>query len=55
MYNFRIEELQRKLEWANKNGRNFETGNIKINEQKGKQNLELTNKLRKAEQVIATP
>ena len=54
MYNFRIEELQRKLEWANKNGRNFETGNIKINEGKGKQNLELRNKLRKAEEIATT-
>merc|ERR1711874_134325 len=54
MYNIRIEELQRKLEWANKSGRNFETGSIKINEGKGKRNLELRNKLRKAEEEIAT-
>merc|ERR1711874_900495 len=53
-YNIRIEELQRKLELANRNGRKFETGKIKMNEQNGKQNLKLTNKLRKAEEMIVT-
>jgi len=54
IYNIRIEELQRKLDWLHRNGRKFKTGNIKRNEEKGKENLELRNKLRKAEEEIAT-
>merc|ERR1711874_735303 len=53
-YNIKIEELQRKLEWANRNGRKFETSKSKMSEQNGRQNLELTNKFRKAEEMIDT-
>merc|ERR1711909_193624 len=46
MYNTKIEELQRKLKWEKKYGRNSETSNIKTKEVKDRENLELRNKLK---------
>ena len=53
MYNTKIEELQRKLKWEKKYGRNSETSNIKTKEVKDRENLELRNKLKNAEEQMA--
>merc|ERR1712179_897605 len=53
MYNTKIEELQRKLKWEKEYGRNSETSNFKTKEVKDRENLELRNKLKNAEEQIA--